>query len=322
MRAFARLLAARLLAARLLAVVLLAAGPAAAQEKHLIDPTPPGSLTPEPLPPLEHPTAATPAKELFARKPTPFPGPPHSIGAYNEGCLAGGAALPVNGASWQVMRLSRNRNWGSPYLVQFIKRFANKAKKVGWNGLLVGDMSQPRGGPMISGHTSHQVGLDVDIWFTPMPNHVQTPEEREFASATDIVATDLLDIDPAIWTHTYTDLIRVGAEDPSVTRIFVNAAIKKALCREAGSDRGWLSKVRPWYGHAEHFHVRIACPPDSPECKPQPPPDPADGCGHELDFWFKESTLHPPRPLIPPPPKPPVLMAGLPPTCKKIVEAP
>ncbi|MFZ0989895.1 MAG: penicillin-insensitive murein endopeptidase, partial [Xanthobacteraceae bacterium] len=269
-----------------------------------------------------HPDAATAAKEFFARKPTPFPGPAHSIGGYSDGCLAGAAPLPVDGPSWQVMRLSRNRNWGNPHLVRFIERFANNAKKVGWNGLLVGDMSQPRGGPMISGHTSHQVGLDTDIWFTPMPNHVQSREEREFTSATDIVAPNLLDIDPQIWTPTYTALIRTAAKDPAVTRIFVNAAIKKALCREAGSDRDWLQKVRPWYGHAEHFHVRIACPADSPDCKPQPPPDENDGCGHELDYWFKESTLHPPPPLIPPKPKPPLALAGLPPTCKSIVQAP
>ena len=138
------------------------------------------------------------------------------------------------------MRLSRNRNWGNPHLVRFIKRLGNNAKKVGWNGLLVGDMAQPRGGPMLSGHTSHQVGLDVDIWFTPMPGHVQSREEREFASATNVVAPDLRDVDTNVWTHTYTELIRTAAQDPPVTRIFVNAAIKKALCREAErSAIGW-----------------------------------------------------------------------------------
>ena len=120
-------------AARLLAALLLAAaGSAGAQEKHMIDPTPPGSLNPEPLPPLENPDASsTPAKELFARKPTPFPGPPRSIGGYSDGCLAGATPLSINGRSWQVMRVSRNRNWGNPHLVRFIKRFANNAKKVG-----------------------------------------------------------------------------------------------------------------------------------------------------------------------------------------------
>jgi penicillin-insensitive murein endopeptidase len=259
-----------------------------------------------------------PAKELFARKSTPFPGPSRSIGGYFAGCLAGAAPLPITGPTWQVMRLSRNRNWGNPHLVRFIERFAENAKKVGWNGLLVGDMSQPRGGPMLSEHKSHQIGLDVDIWFTPMPDRVQSREEREFASATDVVAPNMLDVDPDVWTHRYTELIRTAARDPAVTRILVNAAIKKALCREAEAERSWLYKVRPWYGHAEHFHVQIACPADSAECKPQAPPRPSDGCGHELDFWFKESTLHPP----PPKPKPALTLAGLPPACRQIVKAP
>jgi penicillin-insensitive murein endopeptidase len=304
-------------------LVLAATGPALAEEAHTLDPTPPGSLNPEPLAPLTNPDSpSTPAKELFARKPTPFPGPARSIGGYADGCLAGGVPLPISGPAWQVMRLSRNRNWGNPKLIAFLERFGANGQKVGWNGLLVGDMSQPRGGPMITGHASHQVGLDADIWFTPMPDHVQSREEREFSSAIDVVAKDRLDVDPEVWTRTRTALIRAASEDPAVTRIFVNAAIKKAMCREAGADRAWLWKVRPWWGHAEHFHVRIACPPDSPDCKPQPPPDAEDGCGHELDFWFKDSTLHPVPPLIPAKPKPPMTLAGLPAECKRIVDAP
>jgi penicillin-insensitive murein endopeptidase len=307
-------------AARLLVVLILAVtGSAVAQEKHLIDPTPPGSLNPERLPPLQNPDApSTPAKELFARKSTPFAGPSRSIGGYFDGCLAGAVPLPITGPTWQVMRLSRNRNWGNPQLVRFIERFAENAKKIGWNGLLIGDMSQPRGGPMLSEHKSHQIGLDVDIWFTPMPDHVQNREEREFGSATDVVAPDQLDVDSEVWTHSHTELIRTAAQDPAVIRILVNAAIKKALCREARAERAWLFKVRPWYGHAEHFHVQIACPADSSECKPQAAPRSGDGCGHELDFWFKESTLHPP----PSKPKPPLTLTGLPPACKQIVKAP
>ena len=210
----------------LLAVLFLAvASSAVAQEKHLIDPMLPGSLNPKPLPPLKSPDApSTPAKELFARKSTPFPGPPRSIGSDFDGCLAGAMPLQATGPTWQVMRLSRNRNWGNPQLVRFIERFANNAKKVGWNGLLVGDMSQPRGGPMLSDHTSHQVGLDVDIWFTPMPDHVQSREEREFGSATDVVAPDLRDVDPKVWTHAHTELIRTAAQDPAVIRILYQSS--------------------------------------------------------------------------------------------------
>jgi penicillin-insensitive murein DD-endopeptidase len=309
---------------RLLFILSLAGiGSALAQNSSSPDPTPPGTLNPSPLSPLANPNSPkTPAKELFARKTQPLAGAPRSIGYYAAGCLAGGIALPITGPTWQVMRLSRNRNWGHPKLIAFLERLANDAKKVGWNGLLVGDMSQPRGGPMITGHSSHQVGLDADIWFSPMPDHVQTDEEREFTSAVNMVAEDRLDVDPEVWTHSRTELIRTTAQDPAVERVFVNAAIKKALCREAGSDRQWLWKVRPWWGHAEHFHIRIYCPADSPTCKPQPPPEPGDGCGKELDHWFSAGVLHPRPPLVPPKPRPPFTLANLPAACRQVVMAP
>ena len=204
----------------LLAVLLLVAGlspafaqdtaaPAPAQDTNTLDPTPPGTLHPQPLPPLANPNSpSTPAKELFGRALKPYPGPAVPIGSYADGCLAGAVALPITGPAWQVMRLSRDRNWGTPRLIQFIERFGTNAKKVGWNGLLIGDMSQPRGGPMISGHASHQIGLDSDIWFTPMPDHVLSREEREMDGAVDMVAPDRLGVDPKVWTHTRTELIK------------------------------------------------------------------------------------------------------------------
>jgi penicillin-insensitive murein DD-endopeptidase len=301
---------------RLIFVLVLAcAGPALAQD--------PGTVEDKVLRPLEHPASpSTPAKELFARKTKPDDVTARSIGFYSRGCLAGAVALPINGVTWQVMRLSRNRNWGHPKLVEFLERLAEKAKKVGWNGLLVGDLSQPRGGPMLTGHTSHQIGLDADIWLTPMPDRKLSREERELMSATMVVRDDRLDVDPSIWTHAHTELIRTAAEDPAVERIFVNAAIKKALCREAGSDRAWLAKVRPWWGHDYHFHVRMYCPPGSPQCEPQPPPESGEGCGHDLDYWFSESVRHPPPPSEPPKPKPGPTMANLPPACRQVLMAP
>ena len=308
---------------RWLTIVLLLSGtPALAEDASSPDPTPPGTLDATPLPPLANPNdPSIPARELFARKTKPLGAPASAIGGYGDGCLAGGEALPITGPAWQVMRLSRNRNWGHPKLVSFLERFAEKAKAV-WNGLLVGDMSQPRGGPMLSGHSSHQIGLDADIWFIPMPDHVLSREEREFDSAVNMVAPDRLGVDPKVWTHARTDLLHIAAEDPLVARIFVNAAIKKEVCRETGSDRGWLAKIRPWWGHSEHFHVRLSCPADSPLCKPQPPPDPSDGCGHELDYWFSEGVLHPKPPEEPPKPKPGVTLAKLPPACRHVVMAP
>jgi penicillin-insensitive murein DD-endopeptidase len=298
----------------LAAVVLATIGPALAQD--------PGTVEDKILPPLDHPGPGTPARELFGRKTTPDPATPRSIGFYSRGCIAGAVALPINGSTWQVMRLSRNRNWGHPKLIEFLERLAGNAKKVGWSGLLVGDMSQPRGGPMLTGHTSHQVGLDADIWFTPMPDRKLSREEREFMSATMMVREDRLDVDPNVWTRAHTELIRTAAEDPAVERIFVNAAIKKALCREAGSDRAWLGKVRPWYGHDYHFHVRIFCPPDSPQCEAQPPPDMSEGCGHALDSWFTEANLHPQFSSAPQKPGLGLTMAKLPPGCRQVLIAP
>ena len=153
-----------------------------------------------------------------------------------------------------------------------------------------------------------------------MPDHELSPEQREFDMALNMVAKDRRDVDPDVWTHERAEVVRVAAEDPAVTRIFVNPAIKKAMCREAGSDRSWLAKVRPWWGHDEHFHIRIACPSDSPECKPQPPPASADGCGHELNSWLKKTVLHPPSPGAKP--KHNFPLSAMPKECREVVKVP
>src|SRR4030088_1604179 len=274
----------------LLISVAVASGSAAwAQDK--------GRVDPKPLPALANPNdPKLGAKELFGRKVLPAAMPTRAVGFYAKGCIAGAEALPINGNTWQVMRLSRNRNWAHPDLVALLKRLADKAHKdAGWPGILVGDMSQPRGGPMLTGHASHQVGLDADIWLTPMPNRQLSRNEREEMSAIMTVRADRLDIDPNAWTPNHLAVIRAAAQEPSVQRIFVNAAIKKALCREAKGDRNWLSKVRPMYGHDYHFHLRIKCPTGSgAECESQPDPAESEGCSTgDLAFWFKDSVLHP-----------------------------
>ncbi len=300
-----------------LPIVLLAAwcGAAFAQDK--------GSVDPQPLPPLANPNdPKVPAKELFGRAPTPANLQARAIGFYSKGCLAGGIALPVNGPTWQVMRLSRNRNWGHPELVQMLERLAAKAPKVGWNGLLVGDMAQARGGPMMTGHASHQVGLDADIWLTPMPDRELTRLEREEMSATNVVRDDWLDVDTKLWTPAHFQIIRAAAQDPKVERILVNPAIKKALCREAGNDRSWLHKVRPWYYHNYHFHIRIGCPADSPTCKGQPPAGEDDGCGAELKTWLTAKLLKP-EPTGEPPKaaRNHIKLSDLPQECRGVLQA-
>jgi penicillin-insensitive murein endopeptidase len=210
-----------------------------------------------------------------------------AIGAYSKGCLAGGVALPINGPDWQVMRLSRNRNWGHPRLIDYLERLASDARAFDdWPGLLVGDLSQPRGGPMLTGHTSHQIGLDADIWLTPMPDRILTDQERE-----DIIAISMLKdpftVDPEVWTPERTKLIKRAASYPQVHRIFVHPAIKKILCEQAGDkNRRWLAKVRPWWNHYYHFHVRLSCPPGIAGCANQKPVAGSDGCGTEIKNWY------------------------------------
>jgi penicillin-insensitive murein DD-endopeptidase len=301
----------------LLCAALFGAHAALAQDK--------GSLDPKPLPPLANPNdPKLGAKELFARKLLPTAMPTRVIGFYSKGCIAGAVQMPVHGATWQVMRLSRNRNWGHPNLIALLKRLSVKAHKdAGWPGILIGDIGQPRGGPALSGHASHQIGLDADIWLTPMPDRRLSREEREEMSAVMMVRDDRLDIDPRVFTPGHLIVLRDAAQEPSVQRIFVNPAIKKALCREARGDRGWLSKIRPWWGHDYHFHIRTVCPPGSSECKSQSPQEGGEGCrADDLAYWFQDSVLHPKPPETPPKPSQPITLAQLPAGCRAVLAAP
>ena len=265
-----------------------------------------------------------PAKELFGKVTTPAPLAARSIGFYAKGCLAGATKLAVSGPGWQAMRLSRNRLWGHPRLIALIERLAHDAKEYdGWPGLLVGDLSQPRGGPMLTGHASHQIGLDADIWLTQMPNRILTDKEREDLQATSVIL-DRTHVNPKVWTEAHAKLIKRAASYSEVARIFVHPPIKRALCDWATGDRSWLAKVRPYYGHTYHFHIRMKCPADNPGCTNQPSPGPRDGtgCGEELAYWFSDKPWAPEAlPTKPPKPKVlrPLLLSNLPSDCRGIL---
>ncbi len=289
-----------------LLLALLAAGAAAAQDNAAQEAAHRAAVLAR-LPPDA-------AQRLFGLETTPMPGPPLAIGSYTKGCLEGAAPLPADGPHWEVMRPSRNRAWGHPVLIAFIERLAAKAAAGGWPGLLVGDIAQPRGGPMLTGHGSHQIGLDADIWLTPMPNRPLGAAERDEMSAVDVVATDGEGVDRAVWTQQRARLLEAASRDPSVARIFVNPAIKRELCRTADAARAWLAKIRPWWGHSYHFHVRLSCPAGEPSCHDQEPPPAGDGCGKELAWWFTPEARHPP-----PGHARPLLLADLPRACAALV---
>jgi penicillin-insensitive murein endopeptidase len=328
----------RRLALSLTLVLLFGAFAAQQPARSQMQAAPPDTPVKKPAPkPAKKPVAkkAPPspvAKEMFGAAATPAPLAARSIGGYAKGCLAGGIALPINGPNWQVMRLSRNRNWGNPRLIDFMERLASDARAFdGWPGLLVGDMSQPRGGPMLNGHSSHQIGLDADIWLTPMPDRTLTPQEREDMTAVSMLK-DPFSVDPAVFTLMQVKLIKRAASYPQLARIFVHPAIKKALCEQAplvGKDRAWLGKVRPWWNHHYHFHVRLACPPGAEGCDGQKPVSGDDGCGQELKNWYdmlKKSAIWQAEQQVrpetkPAPSKAPLRMADLPKECGTVLAA-
>lgn len=224
------------------------------------------------------------------------------------------------------MRLSRNRNWGHPRLLTYLERLAQDARAIGWPGLLIGDMAQPRGGPMLTGHASHQIGLDADIWLTPMPRRLLNHQEREEMTAISMLRNPF-NVDLDLWTPSHTRLIKRAAAHPEVERIFVHPAIKQVLCDQAGKDRAWLSKVRPWWGHYYHFHVRLACPAGIRGCRAQPPVTAGDGCGTELDDWFSKlleaetSATKPTKPTKPSDGGRSLTLSDLPSDCRSVLTA-
>lgn len=250
----------------------------------------------------------------------PTSGAPRLIGGPSNGCIAGAQMLPVDGPGYRAVRLSRNRNWGHPQTVAYVRKLGAAVDALGLPPLFVGDLSQPRGGPMSFGHASHQNGTDADIWFNLDPKTDLPPAAREEIAITDLVRSDERGVDPAKWRSEHALLLRTAAGFAEVDRIFVHFAIKKELCGSADGDRAWLRKIRPWRGHTEHFHVRLACPADSPDCTPQAAIPPGDGCDASLDWWFldaEERRKLEPRPKPPSAPRP-----KLPAACAAILKAP
>lgn len=219
--------------------------------------------------------AAAGPESVWSRARAPADGPALSIGGYSAGCVQGAKELPIEGAHYGVMKPERHRNFGHPSLVAFVLKLSEALEERHLAPLGVGDLGQARGGPAPNGHASHQNGLDVDLWFSPgLPGGPQQP------------MVDLSTNEPSPhFDERVPALLELAARDARVARIFVHAVIKRELCEKATGDRTWLAKLRPWYGHYEHFHVRLACPAGSPECQAQPPIPLGDGC-KEVDWWL------------------------------------
>ncbi len=265
------------------------------------------------------------ARQLFGNLDLASDGRARVHGGYSRGCIGGAEQLPETGPTWQAMRLSRNRNWSHPATVDFVQdlsRFA--ATQPGWEGLYVGDMSQPRGGPMLTGHRSHQSGLDADIWMLPPDRLNLTAAERENISPISMRRASGAYVN-SDWTAQHWAIIREAASDPRVARIFLFPGAKVWMCENETGDRSYLRQIRPWYGHHYHFHVRLSCPSGSPDCEDQAPPPPGDGCD-DARQW-QADILNPPPPPPPDPNAPPpqprreLTLADLPQQCSRVLSS-
>ena len=248
----------------------------------------------------------------------PTPGPPQSIGFYSAGCLQGAQALPLDGPGYEAIRISRNRYWGQPVTLDFIKTLAEKVRAAGQAPLYIGDIGQPRGGPAPSGHASHQTGLDADIWFERQPGPRLAPAQRENPRLRSLVLADDSGIDDSVFTQQHVTLLRLAAEMPHLDRLFVNKWIKQRLCQTVTGNRAWLNKLVVWVGHDEHFHLRLHCPAGNPQCQPQAGYYADDGCGEPLDLWFTRPPVKLPPPDAPQVPYRPKLPAA----CAAVLKAP
>jgi penicillin-insensitive murein DD-endopeptidase len=223
----------------------------------------------------------------------PAAGQPESIGGYSAGCVIGAAQLPPDGPGYQAVRLERNRHFGHPDLVRFVESLAQRTQNAGVGLLPIGDMSQPQGGPMIEAHASHQLGLDVDVFFRlDLPRLPQ--EEREALLLPSLVDSGRFQLGED-FGEGQIEMLQLAASSPGVARIFVSPLIKQAMCDRQWVDRSFLRHLRPWFGHEDHMHVRLDCPVGNEECRAQPPPPPGDGCAAELASWLDRGRL-PSRP--------------------------
>jgi penicillin-insensitive murein endopeptidase len=269
------------------------------------------------------------ANKLFGAQTGPSRHAPMPIGSYNRGCAAGLVQMPESGPTWQVMRLSRNRAWGHPEMIEFLQALSVAARQIGWAGLYVGDISQPRGGPMTSGHASHQIGLDADVWMLPPRRLDLTVADRERISSIPVRSADQRSV-TANWTRAHHTLLRSAASDDRVDRIFVAAAVKLEMCKTATrADRAWLQKIRPVPGHDTHFHIRLKCPRGAVACQTQTPTvaelsKGGDGCDETLTWWVTDY-LSPPKspPKKPSGPRPKgardYTLSDLPAQCREVL---
>jgi penicillin-insensitive murein endopeptidase len=204
-----------------------------------------------------------------------------AIGDYSLGCLEGAVTFSGLEKGMVLSQKKRGRYWGHPDLISLITNAGLEFNQLN-KTIIVGDLSQSRGGPTLSGHNSHQTGLDVDVWFRVL-------DQKSLLNFTELETLEMKPIEKIGEDQLH--LVKFFANESKVERIFINPLFKKNLCEDKSTSR--LSpevqhKLRAWWGHDDHIHIRLKCPIDSPKCLSQKPIPNGDGCGEELNWWFTD----------------------------------
>jgi penicillin-insensitive murein endopeptidase len=227
--------------------------------------------------------------ELTAESIPPLPGSDLFQGSveqaekfYSGGSLMNPSVMPDAGFGFVKLYLPRHRAFSSYDMTELLKDAAGRLQQLhpSRDRLMIGDMSGEHGG-FISGHASHQNGLDTDVAYLRADQTEQDPNytkgfEQSFVKKGRLTANFDL---PRNW-----DILKILVSSGRVQRIFVNSVVKKAFCayakaiNELESQKETLKRLRVIAGHTDHFHVRITCPRNSPACRPQEDMPDDTGC--------------------------------------------
>lgn len=227
-----------------------------------------------------------PKAALVAPRANPTPGKSEAIGHYSKGCLVGAKTFKGDERGLILSQTRRGRFWAHSELIDVLTELGEFSYRTLKKNVVVGDLSLSRGGPTVGGHNSHQNGLDVDIWF-----HLFKGKGKDFEFwQTEEMRSALKD---KSFGRDQLMMLAFLAQDKRVERIFVHPVIKKRICEQSSEFRKpsfsseQLRKIRPWYGHDDHLHLRLKCPEDNKKCEVQNEPPPGDGCD-QLDWWFSD----------------------------------
>ncbi len=219
-------------------------------------------------------------------------GKSEAIGTHNNGCILYSAELNKNGEGYKLPRIERNHNYGHPEMIALLEDYSYRVKEMLGKDLLIADISKKNGGPIFMLHSSHQTGLDADIWFT-LYDDKQNLSSQDMASIKPLnMADEKLKSVSSYWGSNQEDIIKLFAQSEKVDRIFVNYNIKNYYCSKF-RNQDWQKKIRPWWGHNEHFHIRLKCPQGSEECISKGQEIKDDGCGNDLAWWFSDEAKQP-----------------------------